>query len=228
VGVEDRFCNGRPPLEKAGVTMSGDIAGYDRAKLRLLNGPHSALAYLGSLMQIEAVSDAMREPVLAGFVEKLMRGDIVASLDAPEGFDAGAYVDAILERFRNPAIRHKLAQIAWDGSQKLPVRIFGTIVDVLAAGRSIDRLCLPVAAWMHFVRRQAKNGVALVDPLNDALTEIGRATNGDAAHDVALFLALEPVFGGIGADARFVQALSAAYAALGDGSPESVRKALTV
>jgi len=224
--IEDDFRNGRPAFEKAGATISDDIAGYDRAKLRLLNGPHSALAYLGSLMGIEAVSDAMREPALAGFVETLMRQDIAPSLGELQGFDASAYIDAILQRFRNPAIRHKLAQIAWDGSQKLPVRIFGTIADALAAGRGIDALCLPVAAWLHFVRRQANAGVALVDPLHDVLASIATSCNGDARHDVDAFLKLDAVFAGIRGEARFVAALRNAYARLGDATPQSVMKAL--
>jgi len=214
--VEDNFRNGRPAFERAGVTMSDDIAGYDRAKLRLLNGPHSALAYLGSLMDIETVADAMRNPALADFVERLMRQDIAPSLGTLHGFDPDAYVDAILARFRNPAIRHRLSQIAWDGSQKLPVRLFGTIADALAAGRPIDRLCLPVAAWMHFVRRQARNGVALADPLDDALTGIGRECSGDAQADVAAFLRLDAVFAPLSGDLRFATALREAYAALGD------------
>jgi len=224
--VEDAFCNGRPPLERAGVTMSDDIAGYDRAKLRLLNAPHSALAYLGSLMGIETVSQAMATPVLAGFVERLMHEAIVPNVAAPEGFDAPRYVDAILERFRNPAIQHRLSQIAWDGSQKIPVRLLGTIGDALDAGRPIDRLCVPVAGWLRFVRRQANEGVALSDPMNEALSAIGRATTGDAAHDVAAFLQLDAVFAPWSDDARFVDALRAAYAALGDGSPGAVGKAL--
>jgi len=224
--IEDWFCNGRPAFERAGATMSGDIAGYDRAKLRLLNGPHSTLAYLGSLMDMETVADAMREPRLAGFVETLMREDIACNLDAPQGFDAGAYVGAILDRFRNPAIRHRLSQIAWDGSQKLPVRLFGTIADALAAGRPIDRLCLPVAAWMHFVRRQARNGVALVDPLDAALSDIGRAASGDAWNDVQAFLELDAVFGALSGDARFVSTLRTAYASLGDTTPAAVSQAL--
>lgn len=224
--IEDDFRNGRPAFEKAGATISNDIAGYDRAKLRLLNGPHSALAYLGSLLRIETVAEAMREPRLAGFVERLMREHIAPSLAAPAGFDANAYVDAILERFRNPAIAHKLSQIAWDGSQKLPVRLFGTIADALAAGRGIDALCLPVAAWLRFVRRQANDGVALVDPLDEVLGAIGRAANGDAEHDVAAFLELDAVFAGIRDDARFVDALQRAYAALGDATPEAVSRAL--
>lgn len=225
--VEDSFCNGRPAFERVGVTLSGDIAGYDRAKLRLLNAPHSALAYLGSLMGIETVAQAMATPVLAGYVERLMHDGIVPNVKAPTGFNAGAYVEAILARFRNPAIQHRLLQIAWDGSQKLPVRLLGTIGDALAAGHPIDLLCLPVAAWMQFVRRQARNGVALVDPMADTLAEVGRATTGDADDDVARFLALDSVFAPLSGDARFVDAVREAYARLGDGTPAAVWRALS-
>ncbi len=224
--IEDRFCNGRPAFERAGVTMSDDIAGHDRAKLRLLNGPHSALAYLGSLMGIETVAEAMREPALAGFVERLMRQDVAPGLGTLQGFDPEAYIDAILARFRNPAIGHRLSQIAWDGSQKLPVRLFGTIADALAAGRPIERLCLPVAAWMHYVRRQARDGVSLVDPLDDALAALGRATGGDARAEVEAFLAFDTVFAPLSGDARFASALRDAYRSLGDAGPDAVRGAL--
>nr|WP_149194588.1 mannitol dehydrogenase family protein [Luteimonas suaedae] len=224
--IEDHFCNARPAFERAGATISDDIAGYDRAKLRLLNGPHSALAYLGSLMGIETVADAMRQPALAGFIERLMREDIIPTLDAPRGFDPHAYVGAILARFRNPDIRHLLSQIAWDGSQKLPVRILGTIADALAAGRPVDRLCLLVAAWMRFVSRQARAGVALVDPLDAALREIGGTATGDTQGDVAAFLALDAVFAPVSGDARFAEALRKAYATLGDATPTAVAHAL--
>jgi fructuronate reductase len=225
--VEDDFRNGRPRFESVGVVMSSDIAGFDGAKLRLLNAPHSALAYLGSLMRICTVADAMREPALAGFVERLMRDDIVPSLVLPAALDADAYVDAILERFRNPAIRHLLSQIAWDGSQKIPVRLLGTIADALAAGRGIDRLCLPVAGWLHFVVRQARTGEALVDPMDVQLSAIGRDATGDAQRDVAAFLQLGAVFGGLADDARFAGALRDAYAALGDAGAAAVAQALT-
>jgi fructuronate reductase len=225
--VEDRFCNERPPFEQAGVTLSADIAGYDRAKLRLLNGAHSSLAYLGSLMELDSVGDAMAEPVLAGFVECLMRDHIASVIALPDGMDAVAYIAAILERFRNPSIRHRLSQIAWDGSQKLPVRLLSTIGESLAQGRDVDALCLPIAAWMHFVRRQALREVALVDPMNDVLTATGLACTGDAAADVAAFLALDAVFAPMSGDARFVQALTRAYASLGDASPVAVHAALS-
>lgn len=224
--VEDHFPHGRPPLERAGVVLSDDIAGYDRAKLRLLNAPHSALAYLGSLLEIDTVAAAMREPALAGFVERLMRQDIVPTLKLPRGFDPDAYIDAILARFRNPAIAHRLAQIAWDGSQKIPVRLLGTIADALAAGRPIERLCLPVAGWLHFVRRQARDGVPIVDPLAATLAAIGRETTGEAMHDVAAFLAMDSVFGVLAADTRFREVLARAYAALGDATQAQVAHAM--
>ncbi|MGO4222854.1 mannitol dehydrogenase family protein [Lysobacter sp. TAF61] len=224
--VEDTFCNGRPAFERVGVTVSNEIAGYDKAKLRLLNAPHSALAYLGSLMEIETVAQAMATPVLAGYIERLMHDGIVPNVQAPAGFNAGAYVEAIVARFRNPAIQHRLLQIAWDGSQKLPVRLLGTISDALAAGRPIDLLCLPVAAWMQFVRRQARNGVALVDPMAQVLSGVARDTTGDAHGDVARFLALEAIFAPLSGDTRFVDAMHEAYARLGDGTPAAVWRAL--
>ncbi|KAB7763188.1 mannitol dehydrogenase family protein [Xanthomonas maliensis] len=224
--IEDRFCNGRPALERVGVTFSDDIAGYARAKLRLLNGPHSALAYLGSLLGLTSVAEAMRHPQLAPFVQRLMQQDIAPTLPPLAGFDAQGYSAAILARFANPAIDHRLAQIAWDGSQKLPVRLFGTLRDAMDAGRPIDRLCLPVAAWLHFVRRQAHADVALVDPLADALHAVGRAANGQAEHDLPAFLGLDAVFAPVRREAHLVTALTAAYRTLGDGSASAVEAAL--
>lgn len=215
--IEDNFCNGRPALDWVGVQFSSDIAAYERAKLRLLNGAHSTLAYVGSLQDIETVADAMREPRLSGFVERLMREDIAPTLSMPAGFDAAGYVDAILTRFRNPAVRHRLSQIAWDGSQKLPVRIVGTMLDALATGRSVERLCVPIAAWMHFVRRQARREIALIDPLASRLSEIGRSVCGDARADVEQFLSVEPGFAAIARSEPCIAALRCAYERLGEG-----------
>jgi fructuronate reductase len=194
------------------VTLTDDVAAYDRAKLRLLNGAHSSLAYLGLLAGHETVADAMRDEKLCSLVVAMMREDIRPTLRAPRGLDLLAYIDAILKRFRNPAIRHALAQIAWDGSQKLPFRLLGTIVDNLEEGRSIERLCLPVAGWMQFVRRRAMSGERVVDPLSERLLEIGRACQNRAAQDLPAFLALEQVFpASLGSVEVFRQTLARAY-----------------
>ncbi len=212
--VEDAFCNGRPPLERAGVILSGDIAGYDRAKLHLLNGPHSALAYLGLLLDLVTVADAMRHPALAGVVERLMREDVAPMLDAPAGFDAAAYVDAILARFRNPAIRHRLAQIAWDGSQKIPVRLAPVLRAARAAGRPLDRPCLAIAAWLQFVRRQVAAGAVLVDPAAEALADAVHVNRGDLRADACALLRSSSGAADLADDAAIVDALAQTCAEL--------------
>jgi len=210
--MEDRLGKDGPDWAAAGVTVTDDVSAYERAKLRLLNGAHSTLAYLGLLAGYQTVSEAMRDTKLAGFIATLMREDIRPTLAAPRGLDLEQYIAAVLERFGNPALRHALAQIAWDGSQKLPFRLFGTLSDALAASRSVDRLCIPIAGWMQFIRRKAIAGEPLTDPLAARLLEIGRACQNRAATDVPAFMSLDSVFPQrLVAEPRFLSALSRAY-----------------
>ncbi len=216
--MEDRFCPEGPDWTAAGVIVTDDVTAYERAKLRLLNGAHSTLAYLGLLRGYETVSAAMADERLAGFVSTLMREDIRPSLAAPRGLDLGHYICEVLERFRNPALSHSLAQIAWDGSQKLPFRLFGTIADALAASRRLDRLCVPVAGWMHFIRRRAVAGERVTDPLAPRLLEIGRSCQNRASTDVPAFLTLESVFPrALATETPFLSALTRAYDDLASG-----------
>ena len=140
---------------------------------------------IGLLKGHETVSQAMADPELAAFVEAMMVEDIAPTLGPTPDLDVPTYIAAILARFRNPAIVHRLSQIAWDGSQKLPFRILETTAEALAAGQSVARLAVPVAAWMRFVERRAAEGVEIVDPLAATLKGL---------KGVAAFLALEQVF----------------------------------
>ena len=210
--LEDQVAADGPDWASAGVTITDDVPAYDRAKLRLLNGAHSTLAYLGLLAGHETVAQAMQDERLASFVTTLMREDVRPTLRAPRGLDLSAYIEAILRRFRNPEIRHALAQIAWDGSQKLPFRLLGTIMDNLEAGRRIDRLCVPVAAWMQFVRRQAARGERVTDPLSERLFEIGRACQNRSMLDLPMFFGLQTVFpADLVQAAPFTHAVAQAY-----------------
>lgn len=206
--IEDDFAGERPELERAGVTFTRDVHGFEAAKLRLLNGPHSTLAYVGLGLGHASVAQAMADPRLASFAERLMREDIAPSLTPPAGLDLDRYIGDILARFANPAIEHKLSQIAWDGSQKLPYRILDTTRDALAAGRPIDRLAVPVAAWLRFIERAATSGSAITDPLADRLLAKGG--------DWRAILAMREVFGDLSDDPRFMKAVANAHAALAD------------
>lgn len=211
--IEDDMGPGAPDLASVGVTLTQDVEAWEAAKLRLLNGAHSTLAYVGLLRGRETVRDAMADTELATFVRAMMLEDIAPTLHAPAGLDIPAYVEALLARFRNPAIAHRLSQVAWDGSQKLPIRILGTLTDALASGRPIGRLAVPIAAWMRFLAMKVRAGEAITDPLAPVLSGLAL---GEPA-DIARLLAVDPVFpAGLAGDARFVEAVTLAWINLPD------------
>ena len=151
--IEDRFASGRPRFEEAGAELVSDVAPYELMKLRLLNGSHSTLAYLGYLAGYETIAEAMADPAFARLVRGLMDEEVTPTLTVPPGADLAGYKASLLDRFANPALKHRTWQIAMDGSQKLPQRLLGTVRDRLAAGAPIERLALAVAAWMRYVDR---------------------------------------------------------------------------
>lgn len=221
--VEDRLGADAAAFAAAGVTLVRAVGPFEQAKLRLLNGAHSTLAYVGLGLGHETVCDAMGDPTLAGFVERMMREDVAPTLGAPE-LDVPAYVAQVLARFRNPAVVHRLGQIGWDGSQKLRFRLLETAADALAAGRPVDRLAVGVAAWMRFVVDRARTGAPIIDPLAGALAELAMACDGSAA-DVDRFLALPAVFPhDVAAAPAFRRAVQQAYAGLA-ADPGSVLSA---
>lgn len=198
-----------------GVQLTRDVTVYEQAKLRLLNAAHSTLAYVGLLRGHTIVAEAMTDAPLAHLVEQLMRKDIAPCLSAGGRIDIDAYIEATLARFRNPSVHHRLEQIAWDGSQKLPVRLLPTLTEALAAGRPLERLAVPVAAWIRFIVERARSGRELTDPLAGQLLARARECPGDPTRDVARFLELHAVFPQpLAAAAAFRSAVVAAYRAL--------------
>ena len=184
--IEDAFAAGRPAWDAAGAILTGDVAPYETMKLRLLNGAHSMLAYLGA--GFTYVSDAI--DVLGDPVRRYMDEDASPTLDVPPGFDLEAYKSSLLERFANPALRHRIAQIAMDGSQKLPQRLLGVVRDRLAAGAEPRWAALAVAAWMRHVQTARD----LDDPMADVLR--AAVAGADSPEKVvAALLAVTDVFG---------------------------------
>ena len=185
-------------------------------KLRMLNGTHSALAYLGYLAGRETIADTVADPVFGRFVTALWQDEIIPALTPPPGVDLAAHADALAARYANPAIRHRTWQIAMDGSQKLPQRILGTIAENRAAGRPSPGLILAVAAWMRYVSGRDEKGapIEVKDPLAPRLAALWRD---DPAATVAEFLQLAEVFPpALRDDAGFAADLTAALEMLVD------------
>ncbi|MFE3742645.1 mannitol dehydrogenase family protein [Streptomyces sp. NPDC059134] len=151
--LQDDFRAGRPAWEKAGAVFTPEVAGYETMKLRLLNGAHSLLAYLGLLLGHPSVDRAVGDPGLGAVVRHAMTREILPSVEVPDGVDGAAYIEELLERFANPALGHRTSQVATDGSLKIPVRWAGPLAHRLASGTVPEVLALGVAAYIRIVTR---------------------------------------------------------------------------
>lgn len=195
--IEDRFAGARPAWEVAGAQFVADVAPFEMMKLRLLNGSHSTLAYLGFLMGHDFVWQAAGDPLLATLVERQMAEEISPTLEQPAGTDLPAYCGQLMQRFRNSALPHRTKQIAMDGSQKLPQRLLGTVRDRIVAGASYTHLVLAVAGWIRYASGTDEHGgvIAIADPLSGTFAEIVRDASDDAGSIADGFLDLKSVFG---------------------------------
>jgi len=192
--VEDRFAGERPDLARYGVQLTADVAPWEEAKLRLLNGAHSGIAYLGGLAGIRFVHEFVARPEGRAFVERLW-DEAETTLNPPPGLDVAAYRRDLMARFSNSALQHRTQQIAMDGSQKLPQRLLQTIAARRAEGKPADTLSLAVVAWMRWQggRDDAGNSFTVDDPLaqRTAAAIEGRSS---AAERVDALLAIDAIF----------------------------------
>lgn len=223
--VEDKFSGPRPKWEKVGVTFTDDVNLYEKAKLRVLNGTHSTLAYLGLLFGFETVYEGISNPAIESLIRRLLDEEILPSLGETGKMDPKEYGDAILQRYHNKHIRHLLAQIAWDGSQKLPFRILNTIRDNIKFDRSISLLCVPIAAWLLFLKSKHQDASKLTDPLaEELLSKVDAAKSNEDLVDK--ILSVETVFAELGQHSGFVTSVKAHVALLSKASGENIESVL--
>jgi fructuronate reductase len=176
------------------VQITNDIASWEKAKLRLLNGAHSAMAYVGSLAGIATVDRFIAEDWGRALVNQLL-DEVEPTLGSSPEIDVAAYRERLLARFRNAALGHRLQQIAMDGSQKLPQRLLGPALDLIGSGRSPSTIALVIAAWMRFQsgRGDAGERIEVDDPL--ASTTARLVSNANSSEEqVKSLLELEAIF----------------------------------
>ncbi|MDR7061409.1 MULTISPECIES: mannitol dehydrogenase family protein [unclassified Sphingopyxis] len=165
--IENDFAGPRPRWENVGAELVANVAPYETAKLRMLNGAHSALAYIGLGAGHDFVHQAIADPKIRPVIDRLMRDEAAPTIDAAPGQDLSAYAAALLDRFANPALNHRLIQIAMDGSQKIPQRWLETLAWHQARGQRCPSLEAAIAAWIAFLRSDRP----IDDPLADKLRE---------------------------------------------------------
>ncbi|HXT82726.1 MAG TPA: mannitol dehydrogenase family protein, partial [Acetobacteraceae bacterium] len=224
--IEDRFPHGRPDWQETGAELVADVRPYEDMKLRLLNGSHSSVAYLGQLAGWATVAEAVNDPLMGHHVDALMT-EIGATLTLPASVDLAAYRAALFARFTNPELRHHTAQIARDGSQKLPQRLFAPALDLLAAGRNAPRIALGVAAWLRFLRGRADDDTPLEldDPKSERLHSAARAAADSRTLRDAIFSMADIVPPALAASPRFGDAV---LSALDDLATHGVRRTLAI
>jgi fructuronate reductase len=181
-------------LSAVGVKVVDDVAPFEEAKLRMLNGSHSAMACIGAVAGLPVISDCIAQPDVRRFVHGLMTQEVGPHLKRP---DWPAYRDALIDRFANPALQHSVHQIATDSSQKIPQRWVPAALDAISAGQPFDRLAFAAAAWMRYSlgRDEQGNAYAISDPLAEQTCTFAHLHAGDAVATVVALGSLPAIWG---------------------------------
>lgn len=191
--VEDRFCAGRPPLERVGVEFVDEVSGHETMKLRLLNAGHASIAYVSALLGYRQVHTAMGDPDIHEWLGALQEREILPALRPVEGLDYHAYRKRIVERLRNPEIGDTVSRLCANGSTRQPKFILPALRDSLGRGLPMAGLALELALWCHYCR--VADDTPGLPPLDDPLASRLRAEAREAARSSPrAFLGIREVF----------------------------------
>jgi fructuronate reductase len=202
--IEDNFAAERPAWQAVGVQFAADVQPFEKMKLRLLNGSHSLMAYLGYLAGYETIAQTIADPAFEHLVRALMR-EAEATLEPIVGVDFRAYCDELVARFGNPANGHRCAQVAMDGSQKIPQRWIAVAAERLAKNENINALALAAAGWIRYVYGSNESGekITIQDPLAAEFAALAAKYGEDALAFADAVLRIDSVFGSLGSNPAF-------------------------
>lgn len=194
--IEDNFVTNRPNWNEVGAEFVQDVVPYEEMKLRMLNGSHSFLAYLGYLAGYKHINECMNDANYKQATLKLMLTQQAPTLNVPAHVDLNQYANKLIERFSNPSLKHQTWQIAMDGTQKLPQRMLDSIRWHIAHHSDYSLLALGVAGWMRYVSGvdDLQQSIDVRDPMIETLkTAVNESADGAAR--VMQLLAITAVFG---------------------------------
>ena len=194
--IEDNFVTARPNWNVVGAEFVDNVVPYEEMKLRMLNGSHSFLAYLGYLAGYEHINDCMNDEAYKQATLSLMLQQQAPTLNVPPQVNLQQYAEKLIERFSNPSLKHRTWQIAMDGTQKLPQRLLDSIRWHITHNSDFSLLALGVAGWMRYVGGidDHKQIIDVRDPMVDELKKLVTASD-DGIERVNALLTLNAVFG---------------------------------
>ena len=210
--LEDNFCNGRPALEEVGVEFVPDVTPYEFMKIRILNGGHASIAYIGGLLDVHFVHDAMNHPLVGGFFAKVENDEIMPTVPPVPGVRLEDYYKLIHRRFSNPKIADTIPRLAFDGSNRQPKFIVPVARDRLKDGAGVNGLALESALWCRYCFGTTESGKAIAanDPSWDLLTAKAR----QAKADPSAWLAMDAIYGDVGKSSVFAEAFTRCLTAI--------------
>jgi len=203
--IEDKFVDGRPPLELVGAQFVPDVHPYEMMKIRLLNASHSAMGYLGYLAGHRYINEVIDDPLFRRYIQGMMDDEVTPLLQPVPGIDLVEYKSTLIQRFSNPRIRDQVLRICLDGSSKMPKFILPSITEQIARGGDYSRLALCVASWIRFLsgRDEQGNEIPIQDPIAEKLHTA--AVSGQA--DPRPVLSIRQVFGDLADNEVFVKVI---------------------
>ncbi|MHA6730556.1 mannitol dehydrogenase family protein [Devosia sp. A369] len=210
--LEDNFPAGRPALERVGVQFVADVAPYEHMKIRILNGGHATIAYPAGLLDIHFVHEAMQHPLVAAFLAKVERDEIIPVVPPVPDTDLNEYFALCQRRFANPKIGDTIRRLALDGSNRQPKFIIPSALDRVTAGESVTGLALVSALWCRYCYGTTDSGAVIEanDPSWARLTTQAKLTKDDPK----AWLAMGDIYGALAGEPAFVAAFSHALETL--------------
>lgn len=199
--LEDNFPTGRPTLEKVGVTFTDQVEAFEAMKIRILNGGHAVIAYPAGLMDIEFVHEAMADPLIGAFLDKIERQEILPVVAPVLDTDLNDYLELIVERFSNPDIGDTVQRLCLDGSNRQPKFILPSVRDNLANGHFPEGLCLLSALWRRYCHGETESGVQI--PPNDPNWHALKQRARKARNDPRVWLQMQDVYGDLSEASSF-------------------------
>lgn len=202
--IEDNFCNGRPPWDAVGATITDNVHAYEDMKIRVLNAGHQMLVNAAEILSVETIADCMAHPEIAGLLNKVQTEEVLPFVDPVPDCTPQDYLALVVSRFSNPAVHDTTRRVAFDGSSRHSGFILPTVRDALDGGAPVQGLALVEALWARMCTGVREDG-STIEP-NDPFWDDLKAAALAAKETPSAWLAQDHIYGALAEAPDFADA----------------------